>query len=181
VCSPDSLIKKQNSHTIITLIFYYDYRSCNLQDCPDDVWTKYCWINKSQPYTRNLIATDGASYSLLLLCWNAGKESPIHNHPCDGCWLQVLSGKIREVRYNHALQEISNQVYSDQDGGVSYITDQDGYHKVCHEGSEEEVAMTLHVYAPPFSQCKVWNTPNYEAEGHVVSSTNYSEFGKLLL
>lgn len=28
------------------------------------------------------------TFTLLLLCWNPGKESPIHDHPCDGCVCQ---------------------------------------------------------------------------------------------
>jgi Cysteine dioxygenase type I len=50
-------------------------------------------------YTRNLIATDGVSFTLLLLCWNPNCYSPIHNHPGDGCWMRVVSGAIHEVRY----------------------------------------------------------------------------------
>jgi cysteine dioxygenase len=46
-----------------------------------------------------LIATDGATFSLMLLCWNPGKFSPIHDHPSDGCWLRVLEGAVQEVRY----------------------------------------------------------------------------------
>jgi Cysteine dioxygenase type I len=54
------------------------------------------------PYTRNLIATDGVSFSLLLLCWNPNCYSPIHNHPGDGCWMRVVSGAIHEARYTAA-------------------------------------------------------------------------------
>jgi cysteine dioxygenase len=43
-------------------------------------WTKYAMFDPSKNYTRNLIATDDETFTLLLLCWNAGKESPIHDH-----------------------------------------------------------------------------------------------------
>jgi Cysteine dioxygenase type I len=46
---------------------------------------KYTFWDAEKPYTRNLIASDGINYSLLLLCWGAGKESKIHDHPCDNC------------------------------------------------------------------------------------------------
>ena len=49
---------------------------------------KYTFWDVEKPYTRNLIHTDGKHYSLLLLCWNPGKESSIHNHPCDGTALR---------------------------------------------------------------------------------------------
>ena len=44
-------------------------------------WRKYALFDSSKHYTRNLIATDDETFTLLLLCWNPGKESPIHDHP----------------------------------------------------------------------------------------------------
>lgn len=56
-------------------------------------------FDPNQAYTRNLIATDHDSYTLLLLCWNPGRFSPIHNHPGDGCWMRLLQGQVQECRY----------------------------------------------------------------------------------
>jgi hypothetical protein len=47
---------------------------------------------------RNLIATDNETFTLMLLCWTPGKESPIHDHPCEGCWMRVVQGCVREVQ-----------------------------------------------------------------------------------
>ena len=44
-------------------------------------WKKYALFDSSKNYTRNLIATDDETFTLLLRCWNPGKESPIHDHP----------------------------------------------------------------------------------------------------
>jgi hypothetical protein len=35
----------------------------------------------------------------MLLCWNPGKCSPIHDHPCRGCWVRVCEGEVVETRY----------------------------------------------------------------------------------
>lgn len=64
-----------------------------------DEVNKFTFWDSEKPYTRNLISTDNANYTLLLLCWNPGKESKIHNHPCDGCFVKTLRGCIRESRY----------------------------------------------------------------------------------
>ena len=45
-------------------------------------WKKYALFDSMKNYTRNLIATDNETFTLLLLCWNPNKESPIHDHPC---------------------------------------------------------------------------------------------------
>lgn len=61
--------------------------------------SKYTFFDFEKPYTRNLAATDEKHYTLLVLCWSPGKESKIHNHPCDGCFIKTLSGCIREIQY----------------------------------------------------------------------------------
>jgi hypothetical protein len=83
---------------------------------PED-YQHFAHFNPSKHYTRNLIATDNTSYTLLLLCWNAGKSSPIHDHPCDGCWMRVVTGSVHECRYkqnsdNGSLTCVSDTIYN---------------------------------------------------------------------
>lgn len=49
-------------------------------DLHDEELKKYAMFDSMKNYTRNLIATDDETFTLLLLCWNADKESPIHDH-----------------------------------------------------------------------------------------------------
>jgi len=49
-------------------------------------WRKYALFDPMKNYTRNLIATDNETFTLLLLCWNPSKESPIHDHP----WVSTI-------------------------------------------------------------------------------------------
>lgn len=145
-------------------------------DLPPQVWQKYAFFDRNKPYTRNLISTDHETYTLLLLCWNPEQESPIHDHPCDGCWLQVLEGGIREVRYDRQLNRTSEIDYPE--GGLSYITDHVGYHKVGNP--TEKPAVTLHLYAPPFEICRCWHSetddPSESSEG---KNVNHSEYGRI--
>jgi hypothetical protein len=60
---------------------------------------KFQFFDETKKYTRNLIATDHSTFTLILMCWNPGKESPIHDHPCDGCWMRVYEGSVEESRY----------------------------------------------------------------------------------
>ena len=50
-------------------------------DLSREEWRKYALFDPMKNYTRNLIATDDETFTLLLLCWNPSKESPIHDHP----------------------------------------------------------------------------------------------------
>ncbi|KAL7552324.1 hypothetical protein ACHAWF_015557, partial [Thalassiosira exigua] len=89
-------------------------------------WKKYALFDSMKNYTRNLIATDNETFTLLLLCWNPNKESPIHDHPCDGCWLRVCQGKIRETRYEINTEADKFTVISDEvfeDDAPAFIKD----------------------------------------------------------
>jgi cysteine dioxygenase len=117
---------------------------------------KYAHFDCRFPYTRNLVASDGIHYSLLLLCWNEGMESKIHDHPCDGCFVKALQGDIRETKYSKD-QDADQLLLSNEtvirDGSVTYMDNSIGYHKVGNAGSIP--AITLHLYTPPYHSCKV--------------------------
>jgi len=127
---------------------------------------KYIFFDLEKPYTRNLVASDGKNYTLLILCWGPGKGSKIHNHPCDGCYIRNLSGCIKETRYDvipgtDEIKQSAVKFYCE--GQVSYMSDNLGLHKIsnpnAHVGS-----VTLHLYTPPFQSCKVWS---HEGKGEL--------------
>ena len=90
------------------------------------------------------------NFSIIILVWNPMKESPIHDHPCNGCWVRVLENEVNEVVYQHSvdgsLEVTSDNIYSE--GGVTWMHDIKGYHKISNNGSE--IAVTMHIYSPPY-------------------------------
>ena len=40
-------------------------------------WQRFAFWDESKRYTRNLIATDYSTFTLMLLCWNAQQGSPV--------------------------------------------------------------------------------------------------------
>ena len=146
-----------------------------------DEWERFALSDSSRNYSRNLIATDNETYTLLLLCWNPGKSSPIHDHPCDGCWMRVCEGEVMEARYakdenTDSLRRTSDNVY--HEGEEVYISDYIGYHKIGNP-SPSQPAVTLHLYCPPFQRCKIWLDPEHFSKPTVSSVCFYSEFGML--
>lgn len=144
----------------------------------EDNWQDYAIIDETRPYTRNLIATDNENYALLLLCWKPNEESHIHNHPCDGCWLKVFRGKVRECRYDCSLNCVSDVTLDE--GELAYITDSMGYHKIGNP-SVHNNAITLHLYAPPILRCRVWYDSEDPNREETVESLNFSEFGRVII
>eukprot|EP00934_Nitzschia_sp_Nitz4_P009154 Nitzschia sp. Nitz4//scaffold22_size323478//98447//99187//NITZ4_000518-RA/size323478-augustus-gene-0.230-mRNA-1//-1//CDS//3329542968//9144//frame0 len=144
-------------------------------DLPAAEWSKYAFFNPNAAYTRNLVATDHSTYTALLLCWNPHEASPIHDHPCDGCWVKVLQGTVEEHRYDSNIHCVSHECYEEQ--GISFITDTIGYHKV---GNPTECpAVTLHIYAPPITKCRIWVQEDCSTCKFSTSS-HFSENGRLV-
>jgi len=118
----------------------------------------------------------------MLLCWSSGRESLIHDHPCDGCWFRVCKGEVQEMRYKkdevtNSLTCFYNQKY--KTGQQSYIEDSMGLHKVCNP-SLTETAVTLHLYCPPFQKCKIWLDPDKASNCSTSRSCLYSQYGTRL-
>lgn len=168
--------------------------------------SRYAHFSNSKKYTRNLIASD-SNFTLMLLCWTPGKESPIHDHPCEGCWMRVCTGRIRETVYQrHASTNSLSELKSREGnaGDVLYVDDSIGYHKVGsevvynkvkkEEGHGEDVyqitedadgqplqegaSITLHLYSPPFLSCSVWLSEDAALDSPCKPTITYhSEFG----
>ena len=54
-------------------------------------WSQEC-------YTRNCI-TENERFELLLLCWEEGQYTPIHDHGGEECWVKIIAGEFRETIY----------------------------------------------------------------------------------
>jgi cysteine dioxygenase len=151
---------------------------------PDDAGEldRFALYDPGKRYTRNLIATDHETFTLMLLCWNPGAESPIHDHPCDGCWARVVRGTVVETRYHRDASGaalVESGVASASAGDVMYIDDSIALHKIGNP-SPTVPAATLHLYSPPFSRCCIWLN---QADAHAVlkpTVTYYSEGGEVL-
>lgn len=111
----------------------------------------------SGKYTRNLIGYN-SEFTLLMLCWDRGQESPIHDHAGSHCFMKILEGELHEVRYDAsnpsrlALKKITQL----RDEAVAYIDDTQGVHKMVNPSSEHG-AISLHIYIPPYSKCSIFN------------------------
>lgn len=107
-------------------------------------------------YTRNLIEQN-EHYLLMLLCWSPCQQSPIHDHAGSDCWLRVLKGDLVETLYDYVenVPPIPRRNTCFHAGQISYINDTLGIHMMSNKSCETSVC-TLHLYAPPYSTCQVF-------------------------
>jgi cysteine dioxygenase len=106
-------------------------------------------------YARNLVR-GGDDYELIVICWQDGQRSPVHDHAGQRCWMSVLDGTIRERIFDRPAAQRPLALRSSralQRGQVGYITDEVGLHEIHPEGGR---AISLHLYAKPIRTCQVF-------------------------
>tara|TARA_Y100000780_G_scaffold231670_1_gene258031 strand:- start:6212 stop:6667 length:456 start_codon:yes stop_codon:yes gene_type:complete len=109
-----------------------------------DDWKEYCcFCNES--YKRNLVFRN-EQFEILILCWEKGQKSEIHNHPKNGCVLKILSGELLENVFDIQNDKLSLTKESTlKKDDISYMEGSNGLHSI--EAIHNTVS--LHVYSPP--------------------------------
>ncbi|MEZ4857808.1 MAG: cysteine dioxygenase family protein [Flavobacteriaceae bacterium] len=106
---------------------------------------------KTEGYTRNCIARS-AHFELVLLCWNAGDATPIHDHDGQKCWVYQVKGSISEKRYDYNHGNLTETFCTRlHPGKLTYMKDCMGFHSLVNDSNE--CATTLHLYMNPIDFC----------------------------
>lgn len=122
---------------------------------PASVFEDYCsWCDES--YTRNCIV-ENEKFELILLCWEVGQITPIHNHGGEECWVRVIEGEFRETIYTQDEAGELNIVQSSisKSNETTYMRDFMGFHSL--ENLSSKRSMSLHLYAKPIRSCKIFD------------------------
>lgn len=109
-------------------------------------------------YARNLLHKDEL-FELILLCWEVGQVTPIHDHQGQRCWMGVLDGRVEETLYDlpasggRALRVRSAKQHAR--GAVAFITDEIALHRIAQVG--DGPAVSMHLYSRPIPACRVFD------------------------
>ena len=124
-------------------------------------WRDFALFNDGC-YARNLVnACD--LFELLVICWQPGQQSPIHDHQGQNCWMAVLDGAVRERLYHQPaagkgpLAAGRSRVL--ESGAVAYIHDDIALHDI---GSLDRAGITLHLYSRPIRECRTFDAATGE-------------------
>ncbi len=112
------------------------------------------WSNSR--YTRNCLA-ENEKFELILLCWEEGQKTPIHDHGGEECWVKVIEGELREThyKYNEDGELKTGKTAVSKTDDISYMIDFMGFHSL--ENISDGRAMSLHLYAKPIRNCKIFD------------------------
>lgn len=124
-------------------------------ELPVSAFENYCsWSDES--YTRNCIIDD-EKFELILLCWEPGQITPIHDHGGEECWVKIIEGDFRETIYKDDAAGDLNKVKSSvaKTNDVTYMIDFMGFHSL--ENLSNKRSMSLHLYAKPIRSCNMYD------------------------
>jgi cysteine dioxygenase len=115
-------------------------------------------------YTRNLIYRN-SDLEVLLLCWDAGASSPVHDHAGQHCWFTTLEGAFDLDEYRrisggrqegYARLAQTGRVLGVRAGSPDYRYRGNDIHRVAIS-TDQERALSLHVYAHPIEECLIYD------------------------
>lgn len=122
-------------------------------DIDDAELDPYCRFT-AEGYARNLLRR-GVHCEALLLCWQPGQESPIHDHGRSACVFRVITGIATETSFEAAPQGSSRPAET-RHYTRGHIGGSNGghIHRLGNEGPGNLI--TLHLYAPPLDDYRVF-------------------------
>lgn len=123
-------------------------------------WHEYLFWDEKR-YTRNLIFRSEV-FEVVLICWNEGQQSPIHDSSGSDCFMGILQGSAEETHYHidrvkedptECPELRKGETTHLHEGEVSYISDDIALHRIRPMNGR---AVTLHVYSPPITSMGVY-------------------------
>ncbi|MFT4535169.1 MAG: cysteine dioxygenase [Saprospiraceae bacterium] len=129
----------------------------------------------SEFYARNCIKRT-EHYELILLCWEAEQETPVHCHGGEECWVYVMDGNLIETHFQFEDDELITESIEELcEGEISFMCDDLGYHKL--ENASGQRSMSLHLYMDPIDACTKFDENSNSFEQ--VDLSYYSYRGQL--
>lgn len=103
---------------------------------------------QSSCYTRNCFYRD-PNFELILICWDKGTRTAIHDHDGEECWVYLLDGQMEEEFYNLSNND-ELELLSSKSLKAKQLTKSSrsvGFHRL--KNSSLTRSMSLHIYAKP--------------------------------
>jgi cysteine dioxygenase len=132
-----------------------------LHASPDELARYQHWSDEK--YTRTRFY-EGERFEILVLCWNEGQMSPIHDHANSICSMLVLDGEASTTMYEvrDAGQGAGGKALVAEGatrlaaGNLTTVYGGDIHRVGNPEGSGRRL-ITIHFYLPPIAEMLVWD------------------------
>ncbi len=108
-------------------------------------------------YARNLVHKT-AAFEIMIMCWNAGQRSSIHDHAGSLGGLRILSGALTESLFEKAPNGMIRSLNSaDYAAGATRVEETSLIHQISNLQSENRRAISVHIYVPPLVRMNVYS------------------------
>lgn len=111
-------------------------------------------------YTRTCIYKN-KSVEVLILAWDSGQVTDIHNHLGHNCYWKVLNGNIveRTFEWDETTKQLEyKEEKSLTEGDFGFDDNKTFFHQIIN--NSDEPAITLHIYSRPLETCSVFDSEN---------------------
>lgn len=121
-------------------------------------------------YTRNIMYINNV-IEIVLICWNIGQQSTIHDHPHNGCLMKMVEGNLIEEVYSKvdSNYRVSSYKYDSTNyldhGDIRYQENKYIIHKISN--SFMNPAISLHIYSPPNYIANDYNVDNQKCCNYI--------------
>ncbi len=132
-----------------------------LSDTPVDVDSivKYLFWNP-EFYTRNLVYKDDR-FEMMVICWEKGQVSSVHNHADQRCWMTVPIGRLQGQNFGVAEADESRgycklfetDTFELSDCLAAKVELEEPIHQVLNLAEYNERAASIHIYSKPYDSC----------------------------
>jgi len=110
----------------------------------------------SRHYTRTCVVRN-ERFELLVICYEAGQRTSIHDYDSETAWIQTLMGEVEEERFQtdgHGGIRLK-QASRLPAGSMVALPRDSSIHRFLNPGPAR--AITLNLYVPPMSQWRVYD------------------------
>jgi cysteine dioxygenase len=123
-------------------------------DIPSEEFSNFCRWNEKH-YTRTCIART-EHFELLLICYEPGQRTSIHDYDTEEAWVRTVQGSIVEERFelDHKGDLVLLQTSILDQGSFSHLAHGHSIHRYTNAGSDR--VATLNLYAKPLLKWKVY-------------------------
>ena len=114
---------------------------------------------KPDRYTRGLVYRNEL-FEVIVLCWNVGQGSPVHDHAGQRCWMTLPQGRleITNYAYKHGreIEFIDTEIVGEHESDI-HIDQCSSVHQITNRCAWCEPAVSLQVYSRPFDSCYIYD------------------------
>ena len=108
-------------------------------------------------YARNLVYKD-RQFEIMVMCWNAGQRSSIHDHAGSLGGIKILQGELTECLFERApngmIKSLTSVDYQPQEARVEETS---LIHQISNLQAANRGAVSVHVYVPPLVRMNVYS------------------------